>query len=40
MYHWKKHNYVLNTRHLNFAQVKIVGWEDFEFDPRIKSDVY
>ena len=33
-----EHNYVLNTRHPDFAQVKIVGWEDFAFDPRIKQD--
>ena len=32
-----EHNYVLNTRHPDFAQVRIVGWEDFEFDPRIKQ---
>ena len=33
-----EHNYVLNTRHPDFAQIRIVGWEDFEFDPRIKQD--
>ena len=33
-----EHNYVLNTRHSDFGQVKIVGWEDFAFDPRIKQD--
>jgi RES domain-containing protein len=32
-----EHNYVLNTRHPDFAQVRIVGWEDFAFDPRIKA---
>jgi RES domain-containing protein len=32
-----EYNYVLNTRHPDFAKVKIVGWEDFEFDPRIKG---
>ena len=32
-----EHNYVLNTHHPNFAQVRIVDWEDFAFDPRIKS---
>ena len=31
-------NYVLNTRHPDFGQIGIVGWEDFEFDPRIKQD--
>jgi hypothetical protein len=28
---------VLNTRHRDFAQVRIVGWEDFAFDSRIKA---
>ena len=32
-----EHNYVLNTRHSDFEQIRIVGWENFEFDPRIKS---
>ena len=32
-----EHNYVLNTRHPDFAQVKIVDWEDFAFDPRLKE---
>jgi RES domain-containing protein len=32
-----EHNYVLNTRHRDFAQVRIVGWEDFAFDSRIKA---
>ena len=32
-----EHNYVLNTRHPDFAQIRIAGWEDFAFDPRIKS---
>ena len=31
-----EHNYVLNTRHPDFAQGHIVGCEDFAFDPRIK----
>ena len=31
-------NYVLNTRHPDFGQVRIAGWEDFSFDPRIKKD--
>ena len=33
-----EHNYVLNTRHRDFGQVRIAGWEDFEFDSRIKQD--
>ena len=33
-----EHNYVLNTRHPDFEQIRIVGWEDFAFDPRIKQD--
>ena len=33
-----EHNYVLNTRYPDFGQVKIVGWKDFTFDPRIKED--
>jgi RES domain-containing protein len=32
-----EHNYVLNTRHPDFAQVRILGREDFAFDPRIKA---
>jgi len=32
-----EHNYVLNTRHPDFAQLRIIGWEDFAFDPRIKA---
>jgi RES domain-containing protein len=32
-----EHNYVLNTRHPDFAQVRIAGREDFAFDPRIKA---
>lgn len=32
-----EHNYVLNTRHPDFGQIRIVGREDFEFDPRIKE---
>ena len=34
-----EHNYVLNTRHPDFGQVKLAGWEDFAFDPRIKAAV-
>ncbi|WP_375415947.1 RES family NAD+ phosphorylase [uncultured Hymenobacter sp.] len=30
-------NYVFNTRHPDFAQVRIAGREDFAFDPRIKE---
>ena len=33
-----EHNYVLNTRHPDFGQIRIVGREDFEFDSRIKQD--
>jgi RES domain-containing protein len=33
-----EYNYVLNTRHPDFSQVQIAGWEDFAFDPRIKAD--
>ncbi|GAB2723956.1 hypothetical protein GCM10011495_03800 [Hymenobacter frigidus] len=33
-----EHNYVLNTRHPDFGQMRIVGREDFEFDSRIKQD--
>lgn len=32
-----EHNYVLNTRHPDFARVRIAGREDFAFDPRIKA---
>lgn len=32
-----EHNYVLNTRHPDFAQIRIAGWEDFAFDSRIKA---
>jgi RES domain-containing protein len=32
-----EHNYVLNTRHPDFAQIRIMGREDFAFDPRIKA---
>jgi len=32
-----EHNYVLNTRHPDFGQIRIAGWEEFSFDPRIKS---
>ena len=32
-----EHSYVLNTKHLDFAQVGILGREDFAFDPRIKA---
>ena len=33
-----EYNYVLNTRHPDFGQIRIVGREDFEFDSRIKQD--
>ena len=33
-----EYNYVLNTHHPDFGQIRIVGWEDFEFDSRIKQD--
>jgi RES domain-containing protein len=32
-----EHNYVLNTRHPDFARVRLVGREEFAFDPRIKA---
>ncbi|WP_035566342.1 RES family NAD+ phosphorylase [Hymenobacter sp. IS2118] len=32
-----EHNYVLNTLHPDFGQIRIVGWEEFAFDPRIKE---
>ena len=32
-----EHNYVLNTRHPDFARVCLIGREDFAFDPRIKA---
>ncbi|WP_114779011.1 RES family NAD+ phosphorylase [Botryobacter ruber] len=33
----EEHNFILNTRHPDFAQLKIKAVEDFFFDPRIKS---
>ena len=33
-----EHNYVLNTRHPDFGQIRIVGREDFEFDSRINQN--
>ena len=33
-----EYNYVLNTCHPDFGQIRIVGREDFEFDSRIKQD--
>lgn len=33
-----EHNYGLNTLHPDFGQVKIVEWEDFAFDLRIKNN--
>ena len=32
-----EYNYVLNTRHPDFAQIRLVGREEFAFDPRIKA---
>jgi RES domain-containing protein len=32
-----EYNYILNTRHPEFGRIKIVRWEPFEFDPRIKA---
>ena len=32
-----EHNYVLNTRHPDFAGIHIAGREEFAFDPRIKA---
>jgi len=31
-------NYLLNTGHPDFSQVKLLSTEDFIFDPRIKQD--
>jgi RES domain-containing protein len=31
-------NYVINTQHPDFTQVRLAGVEDFVFDPRIKHD--
>lgn len=31
-------NYILNVRHPDFSRIRIVRREDFEFDPRIKSN--
>ena len=31
-------NYVFNTQHPDFARVRLVGREDFAFDPRIKGE--
>jgi RES domain-containing protein len=33
-----EYNYILNTRHPDFKAIRIVRWEDFDFDPRIKSN--
>ena len=33
-----EHNYVLNTRHPDFGQVRLVGQEHFTFDPRLRAD--
>ncbi|MFD1872901.1 RES family NAD+ phosphorylase [Hymenobacter bucti] len=32
-------NYLLNTSHPDFEQVKLLGTEDFIFDPRIKMEL-
>ncbi|MGI4835892.1 MAG: RES family NAD+ phosphorylase [Janthinobacterium lividum] len=32
-----EHNYVLNTRHPDFGQIRIAGREDFVFDSRLKD---
>jgi RES domain-containing protein len=32
-----EYNYILNTRHPDFKAIRIVRWEDFDFDPRIKA---
>jgi RES domain-containing protein len=32
-------NYLINTSHPDFEQVKLLGTEDFVFDPRIKQDM-
>jgi RES domain-containing protein len=32
-------NYLLNTSHPDFGQIKLVSTEDFVFDPRIKAEL-
>jgi RES domain-containing protein len=31
-------NYVLHTRHPDFKRIRIVAWEEFSFDNRIKAE--
>lgn len=31
-----EYNYLLNPRHPDFEKIKIIGTEEFDFDPRIK----
>jgi RES domain-containing protein len=33
----KEYNYILNTRHPDFQAIQILRREDFDFDPRIKT---
>ena len=35
----EEYNYILNTRHPDFAKIRIKGSENFIFDPRIKDDL-
>jgi RES domain-containing protein len=32
-----EYNFLLNPRHPDFARIKLIGTEDFRFDPRLKS---
>lgn len=32
-----EHNYLLNPNHPEFAKIKIINTEEFEFDPRLKD---
>jgi RES domain-containing protein len=34
----EEHNYVLNPAHKDFARIKLIGAEPFDFDDRIKPD--
>lgn len=33
-----EYHYILNTRHPDFKAIRILRREDFDFDPRIKSN--
>jgi RES domain-containing protein len=34
----KEHNYLINQNHRDFKYIKLIAIEDFDFDPRIKSE--